>query len=172
MKKSIKYSLIAIGALIVTFSLLKVIESDVQIESSKVVKADISTLKEEITDFKKFVTWSPWADDDPNQKMEFKGPQGQVGAEFSWSGNSDVGTGRQEVTAIGDNRVEMELEFTNPFTFTALVYYDLQSVDENSTKVTWGFLRKDTPLLDGFFAKASLPQKYDEGLANLQKKFE
>ena len=84
--------------------------------------------------------WSPWAAKDPNMKKDFKGTDGEVGCVSYWEGNKDVGKGEQEITKIVDGeRIEGELRFLKPFKSTSNCYLTVTSIDDNKTKVTWGF---------------------------------
>lgn len=149
---------------------LNTIEEDVHVERSKEITADLSVIKAEIADFEKFSTWSPWADVDPNAKNEFKGTQGEVGAEFHWSGNDEVGTGYQKVTAITNDRIDIDFVFTAPWESTSKVYYLLKP-QERSVHVTWAYDGK-MPLLMSFFMDMDvmIGEKYEKGLNSLQEK--
>lgn len=52
-----------------------------------------------LNSFERFNAWSPWAKLDPNAKYQHEGPQVGIGAKHSWVGNSDVGSGSQEIIA-------------------------------------------------------------------------
>jgi hypothetical protein len=84
--------------------------------------------------------WSPWEEKDPNMKKEFFGTDGEVGFISKWEGNKDVGVGEQEIKAIVNNEiVNTELRFYKPWKSESDAYLKVEKVDENSTKVVWGF---------------------------------
>lgn len=51
-----------------------------------------------LNDFHAWDAWSPWAKLDPAMKTTYGGPASGPGATYEWTGNSDVGTGRMEIT--------------------------------------------------------------------------
>ena len=89
---------------------------------------------------KKQQEWSPWANKDPNMDQKFTGTDGEVGAVSYWNGNKEVGEGAQEITKIIDGkRIEQDLRFLKPFKSQSDCYMDLEELDNNRSKVTWGF---------------------------------
>ncbi len=93
--------------------------------------------------------YSVWNLKDPNSKQDFKGTDGTVGFIASWdSKNDEVGQGEQEIKNIVEgSRIDMELRFTRPFKATDHGYLITESVNENQTKVKWGFTGKmDYPM--------------------------
>ena len=84
--------------------------------------------------------FSKWATMDPNIKNEFRGTDGTIGFVNSWEGNKKVGQGEQEITGIEeDKQLTTELRFIKPFKSVAKSTMNTVSVNENSTKVSWGF---------------------------------
>lgn len=149
------------------FALFK-IDKDIHVERSLVINASNDEIKKQIVDFKKFQEWSPWATVDPNATATFNDKQGEVGATFEWSGNDEVGTGKQTITEISENKVKMDLEFTAPHQSTSEVYYTLEK-ENDGTKVTWGYDGK-LPIMVTFMMDMDrmLGDMYEEGLQNLK----
>lgn len=83
--------------------------------------------------------WSEWVKADPNMKKSIEGIDGTVGAKYSWAGNSDVGSGSQTITALTNNRIEMDLEFIEPMAGTAKYSTVLNSSDSTKTEVVTTF---------------------------------
>tara|TARA_R110001592_G_scaffold302088_2_gene573864 strand:- start:379 stop:717 length:339 start_codon:yes stop_codon:yes gene_type:complete len=72
--------------------------------------------------------------------QKFTGIDGEVGAVSYWNGNKEVGEGEQEITKIIDGkRIEQDLRFLKPFKSQSDCYMDLEELDNNRSKVTWGF---------------------------------
>lgn len=87
--------------------------------------------------------YSKWASMDPNMKNEFRGTDAQPGFVNHWSGNKKVGEGEQEITAIEEGKsISSDLRFIKPFKSFAKAKMTTESVDANSTRVTWGFESK------------------------------
>jgi hypothetical protein len=85
--------------------------------------------------------FSVWGSMDPEMKKEYRGIDGQVGFVSAWeSKNDEVGAGEQEIINIVDGeRIDFELRFIKPFQSTSVAYMITESVEEEQTKVKWGF---------------------------------
>lgn len=103
--------------------------------------------KEEVFNHLKFLknhsAWSPWEKRDPNMKKDYKGVDGTTGFILSWSGNSEVGIGEQEIKKITEGeRIETELRFKKPMEDTSQAYLLTEAIDPQKTKVVWGIKGK------------------------------
>ncbi len=117
--------------------------------------------------------WDPWSKKDPNIKMDFRGTDGQVGAVSSWSGNSEVGVGEEEIKSIAENeRIDFELRFKEPMQDTGAAYYVFETVGDNQTKMKWGISgRSQFPINIVCMLmnmKATLAKEFDTGLASFK----
>lgn len=84
--------------------------------------------------------WSPWAEKDPDMEKKFEGVDGEVGARSIWKGNKQVGEGEQEITRIVEGKImESRLRFFKPFKSESDAYIKVTQVNENRSRVTWGF---------------------------------
>ena len=80
--------------------------------------------------------WNKNAKGDPDKKQEFKGTDGTVGFIIVFSGNKNVGEGQKEImNIIEGKRIETEMRFVKPLTFTASLIMDTESLSDNQTKV-------------------------------------
>ncbi len=170
-----KKVLIIVGGIVVLVGILfgigNVVKTEVRVERSKEIKASVSELQQEVTNFEKFVKWSPWAEIDPEVTHEFNDAQGEVGAKFNWSGNDEVGTGYQEVVSITEDEVKMKLVFTAPWEDESEVYYKFEPKGE-STLMTWGY-SGELPLIASLFMdmEEMLGGQYENGLNSLSEKY-
>ena len=73
-----------------------VMPTEVKIERSITIKAPTEIIWSNIKYFTNFPKWSPWHKKEPNIKVTYSGTDGEVGSEYSWAGNKDVGTGTQK----------------------------------------------------------------------------
>ena len=90
-----------------------------------------------INDFHAWDAWSPWAKLDPAMKTTIAGAPSGPGATYEWSGNSDVGTGRMEITeATPSSNVTIKLDFTDPFEAHNTTAFNLTPT-ASGTDVTW-----------------------------------
>jgi effector-binding domain-containing protein len=103
-------------------------------------------------------------------KLTYSGTDGEVGGEYSWAGNKDVGTGSQKITKMEDmKRQETELKFGD-FDGVSTTYIQMDEGENGEIKITWGM---NSPMprpynLMGFMMKSMIEKDYDEGLANLK----
>lgn len=117
--------------------------------------------------------WSPWAKKDPKMEKKFSGTDGEVGAVSYWKGNKDVGEGEQEITDIIEGeRIETELRFLKPWESTSDCFLQLDEVDDNKTRVTWGFAGKHKFPMNIMMLFMSMDKAvgkdFESGLANLK----
>ncbi|WP_127020930.1 SRPBCC family protein [Flagellimonas beolgyonensis] len=142
---------------------------------------EISRTKAEVFDYLKYLKkqdeWSPWAKRDPNMEQKFTGTDGEVGAISYWNGNKEVGEGEQELTKIVDGeRIESELRFLKPWKSISDAYLVTESIDANTTKVTWGFTghNKFPMSIMMLFMNMDkmIGKDFEEGLASLKEKME
>lgn len=119
--------------------------------------------------------WSVWNQLDPNMKQEYMGTDSTVGFTYTWEGNSKVGKGAQEIKKIveGEN-IEVELRFEKPFKMTNTGFLITSVVDNNKTKVIWGFSGNSSRPMNVFSAmmKGAILKDFDKGLANLKVQLE
>src|SRR5687768_15750407 len=114
--KALKYILIGIVCLVVIICLLGLIlPKDYTVARSTVINAPQPVVMDNIKSLKTMDEWSPWSKRDPNIKQEFKGTDGEVGSSNEWEGNDDVGKGKQEISAVTDNTVDIKLTFLEPW---------------------------------------------------------
>lgn len=88
--------------------------------------------------------YSKWASMDPNMEKMYTGTDGTVGFISAWkSQQKEVGSGEQEITAILEGkRIDYDLRFKEPIESNAKTYFTTEALNENQTKVTWGFSGK------------------------------
>lgn len=102
--------IVALGAFIGGGYLLP---KNAEVERSTLIESDAATIFEYVNNLEKFHSWSPWADMDPNMKLEFSGPESGVDATMSWASEvPQVGNGVQKIVISElDKRVVTSLEF-------------------------------------------------------------
>ena len=135
-----KKLIIILGALVAVFLIAAAIApKDFTIERSVVINKS----RLEVYDYLKMMengkNWQPWSKKDPNMDEEISGVDGTLGAVKSWSGNSEVGVGQQEIIKMTKSeRIDFELRFQKPMHITNQLYFITENVDDNSTRVVWG----------------------------------
>jgi len=159
---------IIVGIIVLIGIVFFAIPMEIVVEKSAVINADRATVYENVSKFENFQKWSPWVDLDPSQKVKISGDDGQVGAKLNWESTSDeVGTGSQEIMAISDDRIDLELEFTAPWQSVSQVYYTFTD-KENGVEVLWGYKGKGN-LMMKLMVSDMLGECYNDGLTSLQE---
>jgi effector-binding domain-containing protein len=102
------------------------------------VQAPLEVVQAHTHSFEGMLTWSPWADKDPNATSSIEN-DGQVGALYSWSGaDSLVGEGSQTITGLEDMKVVTHLRFIRPWEAEADATTTLEETEEG-VRVTWSY---------------------------------
>lgn len=174
----IKKMLIAIAGIIVLpgaviIVLTMVAPSDVKVERSITVNKPKAEVFAYLKNLKNQSTWGPWAKKDPAMKQEYRRTDGTVGFVSSWSGNSEVGEGEQEIKKITEGeRIDTELRFKKPFEVTNNAYIITESAGDNATNVKWGFTgslpRPMNIMLLVMDMDKEVGKDFAEGLSNLK----
>ena len=129
---------LVLGAVVAIFAAFVATRpSEYKVERSVVVGAPASEVFKRVVTFRRWTTWSPWANLDPSMKVEYSGPKGGVGSVYYWKGNDKVGEGRMTMTgALRDQLVDIKLQFIKPWEQTSKTSFTFQP-EGPGTKVTW-----------------------------------
>ena len=107
------------------------------VEREQRIEGTAGAVFERIVDFRRWRSWSPWEDIDPNLWRGYEGAESGVGAIYEWSGNRKAGTGRMEMTGVEPDRsVTIALEFLKPFKSKSTTVFTLEP-DGATTVVRW-----------------------------------
>lgn len=118
--------------------------------------------------------WGPRFKKDPGMKQEDRGTDGEPGFVTHWTSRSEeVGEGEQEITRVVDGeRVDTELRFIRPFESKADAYIVTETVNENQTRVKWGFTGDMPRPMNVFLIltdiDAMVGKDFEEGLNSLK----
>lgn len=171
MKKLVKWTLIALGvvALVVVGGGM-LMPSQVSVSRDVVINAPPEKIFPHVANLKAFNAWSPWADMDPDMKVEFSGAPDGVGQVMSWDSDKDMGSGSMKVVeTVANEKLVTALDFGQMGTATAR--FDLVP-DPGGTKVTWSMLSDlgNNPIKRWFgpMMKSGVTEQYDKGLAKLR----
>jgi hypothetical protein len=108
-----------------------------KVERSTVIAAPPDVVLAQIDDFHRWAAWSPWEKLDPNMKRTFEGPASGIGAMYSWTGNSDVGSGKMTITGYEQaKKLDIKLEFLEPMAATNTTEF-ITAADAGGTKLSW-----------------------------------
>ena len=138
----------------------------------------INKPKQEVYDYAKYLKnqgeFSVWTKIDPDMKVEYRGTDGTVGFVSAWDSNvKEAGKGEQEIIKIDEGKkIDYELRFLEPMTSTDNASLAFESVNDNSTKVTWRFFGKMKYPMNGMLMFMDMDQMLGKdlegGLQNLK----
>lgn len=171
--KIIKKIIIGILAFI---ALLLVVALFIPNDYTVSVSTVINKPKSEVFDYVKMIKnqekYSIWMMEDPNVVMDYQGTDGTVGFKASWNSKDDnVGEGSQQITAVSDEQIDVDLHFERPMKGDDKAATIVEAVSENQTKVTSEFYGHSTyPLnLMSLIGKKIITDAQTQNLANLKK---
>ena len=168
----LKKILIVIAALIVGILLFAATKPDTfHFERAATINASPEQIAPLITDFHNWTAWSPWEKLDPTMQRTYAGPSSGPGAIYEWSGNSDVGSGRMEITGATPTQIDIKLDFLAPMATSNQTRFVL-TPDNATTNVLWsmdGPMPYMSKLMTVFVSMEKLLSKdFEAGLANLK----
>ncbi|RJG10610.1 polyketide cyclase [Pseudomonas cavernicola] len=170
MLKIIAIALVCLIGAILAFAATKPDTFRVQRMAS--IKAQPETIFAQIIDLRGWSAWSPYEKKDPDMKRTFSGAATGKGAIYEWVGNTEVGSGRMEITeASAPSKITIKLDFIKPFKAHNTAEFTLVAKGD-STEVTWA-MQGPTPylakIIHVFFNMDRMVGKdFEAGLANLK----
>jgi effector-binding domain-containing protein len=139
------------------------------------IKAPMQLVHDQVRYFKNFPQWSPWHELDRNMKTTMSGTDGEPGAVYTWDGNEKVGKGKQTITGVAADRVEMNVELSEFGSVWKLQHLQ-KAIDTSNTVAT---LQLDVHIpfpynIGAMFTDIDkyLGKDYERALANLKKRCE
>lgn len=135
MLKKILLVLAIVLALIVALALTR--PDTFTVERRIAIKAPPDKIMALVADFHQWPQWSPWEKLDPNMQRTFSGAPSGRGAIYEWTGNSDVGRGRMEITDYTPpSKAVIALQFIEPLAVTNSTTFAL-TPQPAGTDVVW-----------------------------------
>jgi len=170
MKRLLKWLVVAVGIIaLVVFGGGMLMPSQVSVSRGLVINASPEKIFPHVANLKAFNVWSPWADLDPDMKVEFSGTDDGVGQVMSWE-SDDMGKGSMKVTeSVTGEKLVTALDFGQMG--SAFAQFDLVP-QAGGTKVTWSMTSElgNNPIARWFgpMIKSNVTEQYDKGLAKLR----
>jgi len=142
------------------------------VERQVTIAAPPATIFAAVNDFHEWAEWSPWEGLDPAMTRSFGGPESGVEATYAWAGNDQVGKGKMTIVAAEpDARIDIRLEFLEPWQSTNQTKFEFQPVAEG-TQVTWGMDGTNSFVSKVFTVFMDMDQMigkdFEKGLGNLK----
>ena len=162
---------VAVGAMMVWLATL---DGAFNVERSITVNKPNADVYALVQDFNHWESWSPWLCMEPEAKVEVTGSGKAVGDEYSWKGEL-VGSGTiKHVKTVEGKSIEQDIVFNEPMTTSSFVYWEFESINDSTTKVTWG-MKGEMPFFLRFMTKMMDPMvgmDYERGLKMIKDKAE
>ena len=171
--KAVKIILGILGVLLLIFFILGLMGPETyEVERSTMIEASPEAIYPHAQHFEKRLAWYPWSEKDPNAENTIEGKDGTVGAVYKWSGNDEVGKGKQTITELKENEmVKTRLQFIEPMEGYADTYVRLNEA-EGGTNVSWSFNGENNFVgrAMSFFMDIDgmLGPEFEKGLASLK----
>jgi len=105
------------------------------VSKSIIIDAPITTVQPLINDFNQWPSWSPWSVLEPSCSFKVEGNPSEPNHTMAWDGEI-IGSGKNTLIAINDNRYDYDLEFFKPWKSQTKVNFCLEAIND-TTKVTW-----------------------------------
>ena len=173
--KFVKYFVLVMLSLIATVLTLASLKSpEYKVERNTLIHAPRAVVWNQISRWKQFNNWNPWAALDSTAVYQFEGNDGATGAAISWKGNDQIGEGSMRIWRIEPLKsVDAELKFTAPWESTANTSVEMQGKD-GQVQVSWTMYGKQS-LLERSFSlfmggmDKMIGKDYEQGLINLKR---
>lgn len=138
--------------------------NDYDVVRSKVIKAPINVVFNNINDYRNWEAWGPWMEEDTTIVVTYNEQTSGVGANYSWT--SKDGPGKMKTVSLTQNKsIEQEMQFGD-YEPTD-VYWTFEEVPEG-TKVSWGMKSDKTAFIFKLFA--TLGGGMDKMLGDMEEK--
>ncbi|MCX7554346.1 SRPBCC family protein [Marinicella sp. S1101] len=149
------------------------LEDEVQVSRSVTIDRPAKKVFKAVNSMHHFNKWSPWAKLDPEAKYDYEGPEFGVGSYMSWTGNEEVGSGRQTIIeSVPNERVKTKLYFDGQGDEPSYATYLIKDLG-NQSEVTWVFDADfNGDILGRYFGMMMddmLGPEYQKGLNNLKQ---
>lgn len=171
-----KIGLVVAGLIVLLVIVVALQPAAFRIVRTTQVQAPPAVVYAFVDDFHAWEAWSPWAKLDPNMKTTYAGPPKGQGAEYSWSGNDKVGSGRMQIVrADAPSELGVQLQFISPMEATNMAEFKFTQQGDG-TQVTWAMTGEN-----GFMGKAFamimdmdqlVGSDFEKGLAALKQQAE
>lgn len=169
-------TLLVLLLLLVVIGVIAMLVLPKKMEITRTVEVDApaSITWNQVNSLRGMMAWSPWAELDTNQTVEYDGEDGAVGSFYTWSGNDKVGEGKQTVTAVDaeNKNIQTYLEFFAPWESQANVSLQVEDAGEGKSKVSWTFEQElgmpNNLIMTLMGMKGALSKDFDKGLGYLK----
>jgi uncharacterized protein YndB with AHSA1/START domain len=145
---------------------------DFKIARSTFITAPADKIFPLVNDLKAFDQWNPFMECDPQVKVNYDGPVSGVGMSSTWSGNNQIGAGKDTIVESKPTQlVGMRLDFERPMKSTSSVIFTF-APQAQGTLVTWSMTGKKNYMAKIFHMLMNMDKmiggSFEKGLFNLK----
>jgi len=136
----VRWSLGFVGiVLLIFFGVAFVLPSKFQVERSRELQAPPLVVYETLVDLKRWSSWDPWYDEDPQMSLSYGDVSRGEGASFSWSSET-MGSGTLELVHTDPARsIDCQIYFNGQTARPTRSRFELEPLDGGGTRVIWSF---------------------------------
>jgi hypothetical protein len=167
------YIALAVAVLVIIVLLLAAAKpAHFSMQRSTTISAPPDKVAALLTDFRRWIEWSPWEAADPALKRTYSGAASGKGAVYEWAGNKKAGAGRMEIIEAATPATTLiKLDFITPFEAHNMAEFTLKPQGA-LTNINWemrGPMPFISKLMSVFVNFDKLVGKdFEKGLANLK----
>jgi len=136
--KALKYLFLLLLLIIVAGAIyVATLESSYDVSRTKIIKAPVEVVYNNVNDYANWPDWSPWIEQEPLAALTFGEKTSDEGATYGWNGEI-LGEGSMETLAVKTNEsINQKITFIKPWESQSDIYWTFKSVEEG-TEVSWG----------------------------------
>jgi effector-binding domain-containing protein len=141
----------------------------INVDSTIDIAAPAERILDVLVDFNTWPIWSPWLYMEPETQVTYRGEVGKTGHGYDWLG-SKTGSGGMTLLNSSPSRIDCDLQFLKPFKSEAEVAFDIQTLEDGQSRVTW-YMKSSLPFFM-FWMKplmlGMIKSDYNRGLSLLK----
>ena len=167
--KGILYTLLAL--IIIALLLGLIIPRTYIVKESIVIHQPKNVVFDYVRNLRNQENYSIWMMQDTGIKIEYTGTDGTVGSKAHWnSEDNNAGEGIQQITAINDTSIVVDLHFIRPFQAHQKAATEVRALSSHQTEVSLLFYGKEAYPLNilSFIGKKIISDASKENLKNLK----
>lgn len=139
--KILKYIFFLLLILIIGASIyIATLDGNYNIKRSRIIKAPVEVVFNNVNDFKNWQHWRPWYEMDSTIVASYPDTTSGIGASYTWTGKEGTGS-MKTVSLIPNKEIIQLIDFGTGS--TPEVYWNFNEV-ENGTEVIWGIKGKSS----------------------------
>jgi hypothetical protein len=172
-KAIIFFPALALGVLVLgAIVLVLFAPREITVVSTSRVKAPKNLVVDNIRYFSRYAAWSPFVEQDPQQKNRVEGTDGVLGVKYHWESVAEKGLGVQTLKTLNADNLAIQCDIKEPF--AAVTNFSYQFKENNGeTVMTQTFVAPMPPPMNAIGVIIGLEKKMratnERGLERLKQ---